>query len=994
MKHGDFAHVKGEGVRHWGPGWQQRMVEDARIRAESLGYHKPDAPHAPEPAPAAPPRSTSESMAAEKPPENPFEHRWNDRVGPGEPVDISPELREKLGGRGLGIRNTDSGLSMIQDLPRSNSNPANAAQRMPRPSVDPKRFTVEVHGSPNGVHFNGKELSAKELAEIIKGAPGYKHGEPVRLLSCQTGADLPDGSPNFAQQLSKELGVEVLAPNKDAWVDNFGNMYASGSRADFDVDASGTPQPRFDEPGQWVSFSPDGTKAVHDSPFPPGHEPEWTRFGHQADAAHQRGVFDWIRGRKSEDSFEFDPVSGENLEARRFDQGLQPPQQAPHPGSHQQQPGFGHQPPPQHPGQYPNQPPPQQGWQYPNQPSAQQGWQNPQQAPQHQYPQQQGWQQPAQQPHTPGGQQQSHLPQGWQRPQAPSPAAPQQNWSQPHGQQAPGHQPQPPQNQWHGQHPGQAQPAFPHQQPAAPAHQQPAQGQLGGQHQSAPQPPGRMHQQPQQGGMHPQQPHAGNTPHGAQQPHSANAPHRSQQPQAMHQQPGYHPAPSPAPHAQRTPGQHQQPAPPARPAGQPPVDVRGPHQNPPAPRQQTPPLDVNGPRMPNQSGPQAPTFGPRTDGGFGPRGSQAFDASASPHQQGSPADGVPPAGHGNGVGGLAQDLAAHPNGPGKPTFSHQPGGPQLEADVRTSAEIQREMALKYSDQHDVSMFEAQRLIDGFELGPDGALRPKVLDRPETLSPRPDAVDFRYLNEVVTHSRAHGDSKEFEGLQKPTFVPGGELPPGLTREVPDECKAGGPDGVDIKKIYALLGPEDEIPVWRREEDWLNPKNALFRMDDRPIDDVLGKDFTTRNPDNLNLSQHAGVTETGDGFVGVTKSPEHAIYRNTVISTRHEMADIAKMGPDELRQLGLRKVPGGWEKTQYMHEFYHPSGVDLDASLRDVGWPNEHQEGEVVFPGGIETGHHYRSWPRVTKFDEDGNIVSMEVREPIYNSAFGPERSKGE
>ncbi|WP_165968424.1 ADP-ribosyltransferase [Saccharopolyspora elongata] len=294
VKHEDFAHVKGEGVRHWGPGWQQRMAEDARIRAESLGYHKPDTPHAPEPAaPDAPPRSTSESMAAERPPKNPFEHRWNNRVGEGEPLDISDELREKLGGRGLAIRNTDSGLSMIRDLPRSHFNRAqDFAQRMPRPAVDPKRFTVEVHGSPNGVSFNGKELSAKELAEIIKGAPGYKHGEPVRLLSCQTGADLPDGSPNFAQQLSKELGVEVLAPNKDAWVDNFGNMYASGSRAEFDVDASGTPQPRFDEPGQWVSFSPDGTKAVHDSPFPPGHEPEWTRFGHQADAAHQRGYGD------------------------------------------------------------------------------------------------------------------------------------------------------------------------------------------------------------------------------------------------------------------------------------------------------------------------------------------------------------------------------------------------------------------------------------------------------------------------------------------------------------------------------------------------------------------------------------------------------------------------------------------------------------------------------------------------------------------------------
>ncbi|MGW3467553.1 ADP-ribosylglycohydrolase family protein [Saccharopolyspora sp. NPDC000995] len=314
VKHENFAHVKGEGFRHWGPGWQQRVAGDARIRAESLGYHQPDRPHTPEPVPQSPPRSTPESMAAERAPENPFEHRWNNGVGEHEKLDISGELRTKLGGTGLGIRNTGSGLSMIRHSRQGYYGGADFAQRMPRPSVDPKRFTVEVHGSPDGVTFNGQQLSAEELAEIIKGAPGYKEGAPVRLLSCRTGADLPDGSPNFAQQLSKELGVEVLAPNKDAWVDNFGNMYASGSRAEFHPDAFGTPQPRFDEPGEWVSFSPDGTKEVHESPLPPGHEPEWTRFGHQADAAHQRGFFSNLFGRKREDSFEFDPVSGENLQ--------------------------------------------------------------------------------------------------------------------------------------------------------------------------------------------------------------------------------------------------------------------------------------------------------------------------------------------------------------------------------------------------------------------------------------------------------------------------------------------------------------------------------------------------------------------------------------------------------------------------------------------------------------------------------------------------------
>ncbi|MGI8308623.1 hypothetical protein [Saccharopolyspora hattusasensis] len=645
VKHEDFAHVKGEGFRHWGPGWQQRVAEDARIRAESLGYHQPDRPHAPEPDPEAPPRSTSESMAAERPPENPFEHRWNNGILEHKGVDVSPELREKLGGKYTGIRNTDSGLSLIRHSRQGYYGSADFAQRMPRPSVDPKRFTVEVHGSPNGVSFNGKELSAKELAEIIKGAPGYKEGAPVRLLSCQTGADLPDGSPNFAQQLSKELGVEVLAPNKDAWVDNFGNMYASGSRAEFHPDASGTPQPRFDEPGEWVSFSPDGTKAVHESPFPPGHEPEWTRFGHQADAAHQRGglgdAIGKMFGRKREDSFEFDPVSGENLEARRFAQAFQQPQQAPHPGPYQQQAGFGHPQAQQHAGQYPNQPQEQH-----------QGWQNQQQAPQHQYPQQQSGQQPAQQlqpqggqQHFQGSQQQNHLPQGWQRPQAPSPAAPQQNWSQPPGQQAlgqqalgqqaPGHQPQPPQNQWHGQQPG-----HPHQQPAPPVHQQPAQGQWGGPHQATPQPPGQVRPQAPA-----RQPHAGNPPHGAQQPHGMPQQYGNRAaastPPAQHT--SDHQPSAPQPPAARQPPQ----APASRPQGSslevngprpggpsfprsnnvPPVDVRGPRELPGGQRVETPAWEVSGP--PQQRGGQQPSVG---TGQRNAPGSENSSPTASSHQ--------------------------------------------------------------------------------------------------------------------------------------------------------------------------------------------------------------------------------------------------------------------------------------------------------------------------------------------------------------------------
>ncbi|WP_433870307.1 scabin-related ADP-ribosyltransferase [Saccharopolyspora sp. CA-218241] len=290
MTHDSFAHVKGEGFRHWGPGWQQRVAEDAAIRAESLGYH--DRPDAPPEESAGPPRSTPESMAAEVPVEAQFSKRdgWALGVHQSKTPAMSDELRAKLGAENIReIRNVDSGLSMAAHPSTPYYGSVAHARSRPWAAVDPKRFTVEVHGSPNGVRMGSTELNAKELAEIIRGAPGYQPGSPVRLLACRTGGDTADGSPNFAEELARELDVEVLAPNTDAWGDNHGNMYASGSRASFDVDASGTPQPHFDEPGTWTSFRPDGSTAVHDSPFPPGHRPEWVKFGHWADAAWRRG---------------------------------------------------------------------------------------------------------------------------------------------------------------------------------------------------------------------------------------------------------------------------------------------------------------------------------------------------------------------------------------------------------------------------------------------------------------------------------------------------------------------------------------------------------------------------------------------------------------------------------------------------------------------------------------------------------------------------------
>ena len=57
-----------------------------------------------------------------------------------------------------------------------------------------------------------KNMTAKEFADFLKKSTNYKGGD-IRLASCSTGA----GENSFAQQLSKELGVRVMAPDSDLY---------------------------------------------------------------------------------------------------------------------------------------------------------------------------------------------------------------------------------------------------------------------------------------------------------------------------------------------------------------------------------------------------------------------------------------------------------------------------------------------------------------------------------------------------------------------------------------------------------------------------------------------------------------------------------------------------------------------------------------------------------------------------------------------------------
>lgn len=78
---------------------------------------------------------------------------------------------------------------------------------------------VIVHGRPTMVDIGDYTVNHRVLANLITKNPQYK-GQPIRLLSCNTGA-LPNG---FAQNLANKLGVPVSAPNNIIWAYSNGRL--------------------------------------------------------------------------------------------------------------------------------------------------------------------------------------------------------------------------------------------------------------------------------------------------------------------------------------------------------------------------------------------------------------------------------------------------------------------------------------------------------------------------------------------------------------------------------------------------------------------------------------------------------------------------------------------------------------------------------------------------------------------------------------------------
>jgi hypothetical protein len=92
---------------------------------------------------------------------------------------------------------------------------------------EPDRYTVDAHGDAERVYVGSEALSPPDVAALIRYDDRWG-GQPVRLMSCETG----QGDDCFAQGLADELRVGVSAPDQLAWSDAFGRVYSASAWED------------------------------------------------------------------------------------------------------------------------------------------------------------------------------------------------------------------------------------------------------------------------------------------------------------------------------------------------------------------------------------------------------------------------------------------------------------------------------------------------------------------------------------------------------------------------------------------------------------------------------------------------------------------------------------------------------------------------------------------------------------------------------------------
>ena len=78
---------------------------------------------------------------------------------------------------------------------------------------------VLCHGSSTRVVIDGRKYKAEEFAKMLL-EQGYEKGNPIRLISCETGSK----TNGFASQLAKLLETKVIAPTERIAIDDLGRF--------------------------------------------------------------------------------------------------------------------------------------------------------------------------------------------------------------------------------------------------------------------------------------------------------------------------------------------------------------------------------------------------------------------------------------------------------------------------------------------------------------------------------------------------------------------------------------------------------------------------------------------------------------------------------------------------------------------------------------------------------------------------------------------------
>lgn len=126
---------------------------------------------------------------------------------------------------------------------------------MRRSDIDPNGlFDIVGHGSPVSiqVEINGfqQQLDARNISRILKHNHTYIPKQPIRLLSCLTGAK----ANGFAQNLANKMNTTVYAPTDIVWA------YPNGRHIVAPRNPKNPKLPHPTKRGSFIPFYPGGER--------------------------------------------------------------------------------------------------------------------------------------------------------------------------------------------------------------------------------------------------------------------------------------------------------------------------------------------------------------------------------------------------------------------------------------------------------------------------------------------------------------------------------------------------------------------------------------------------------------------------------------------------------------------------------------------------------------------------------------------------------------